>query len=151
MTDRRKSTATTAFGVGRRESHDASDFYARFTPPTISTSDTVRPVDPTLAPIHNRDSREIAEVFPADSVALVVTSPPYFVGKEYELAVAGDPETRGATPAVPTSYLDYLQMLHDVFASCVEVLEPGDVATAPAQIFRHQKRMAGIGFARRIT
>ena len=125
MTDRRKTTATTAFGVGRRESHDASDFYARFTPPEISTDDQVAAVPGSLGPIHNRDSREIVDVFPANSVALVVTSPPYFVGKEYELAVTGDPETRGAAPTVPTSYLDYLQMLHDVFASCVEVLEPG--------------------------
>ena len=44
MTERRKSTATTAFGVGRRESHDASDFYARFTAPEISTDDSVNPI-----------------------------------------------------------------------------------------------------------
>ncbi len=125
MSERRKSTATTAFGVGRRESHDASGFYARFTAPEISADDTVNAVPADLAPIHQRDSREIAEVFPADSVALVVTSPPYFVGKEYELAVTGDPDTRGSVPSVPTSYLDYLEMLHDVFAACVDVLEPG--------------------------
>ena len=33
VTERRKPTSTSAFGVGRRESHDASAFYARFTPP----------------------------------------------------------------------------------------------------------------------
>ncbi len=125
MTERRKSTATTAFGVGRRESHDASDFYARFTAPEISSDDSVNPIPDSLEPIHNRDSREISHVFPPNSVALVVTSPPYFVGKEYELAVTGDPQTRGAVPSVPESYLDYLQMLHDVFASCIDVLEPG--------------------------
>ena len=125
MTERRKTTATTAFGVGRRESHDASDFYARFTPPEISTDDTVNTVPEDLAPIHNRNSLEIAEVFPTNSVALVVTSPPYFVGKEYELAVTGDPDTRSGVPSVPESYLEYLQMLHDVFRACVEVLEPG--------------------------
>jgi DNA modification methylase len=125
VTERRKTTATTAFGVGRRESHDASDFYARFTPPEISTDDTVATVPEDLAPIHNRNSLEIAEVFPANSVALVVTSPPYFVGKEYELAVTGDPDTRSGVPSVPESYLEYLQMLHDVFRACVEVLEPG--------------------------
>ncbi|HEV7721679.1 MAG TPA: hypothetical protein VGO60_10360 [Iamia sp.] len=37
----RRPTATSAFGVGRRESHDASDFYARFTTPELSTDDTV--------------------------------------------------------------------------------------------------------------
>ena len=52
-----------------------------------------------------------------DSVALVVTSPPYFVGKEYE-------ETVGEG-LVPASYRDYLQMLRDVFAECKRKLEPG--------------------------
>lgn len=125
MSERRKSTATTAFGVGRRENHDASFFYERFRPPRISTDDTINPVPAELESIHCRDSREIALVLPAASVALVVTSPPYFVGKEYELAVTGDPDTRGSVPRVPTSYLDYLRMLHDVFSACVEVLEPG--------------------------
>ena len=40
MTER-KTTATTAFGVGKRESHDSSSFYERFTPPEISADDTV--------------------------------------------------------------------------------------------------------------
>jgi len=51
------------------------------------------------------------------SVALVVTSPPYFAGKQYEEEL----EREG----VPSSYLDYLQMLTDVFAECVRKLEPG--------------------------
>ena len=110
----RKPTATTAFGVGRRESHDSSSFYDRFTAPEISTDDRVNPIPDDLAPIHRRDSREIARVLPPSSVALVVTSPPYFVGKDYELAVTGDPDTRGSVPSVPTSYLDYLRMLHEV-------------------------------------
>ena len=64
-------------------------------------------------------------MLPDDSASLVVTSPPYFVGKEYELAVTGDPDTRSRVPSVPESYLEYLQMLHDVLRACVEVLEPG--------------------------
>ena len=34
-------TSTSSFGVGRRESHDATDFYARFAPPEISTDETI--------------------------------------------------------------------------------------------------------------
>ena len=124
---RQRGTATAAFGAGRRENHDASDFYSRFTPPEISADDTVNPVpEAVLAdPIKIADSRSIADVLPANSVALVVTSPPYFVGKEYELAVTGDPDTRDSAPSVPTSYIEYLEMLHDVFKACLEVLEPG--------------------------
>jgi site-specific DNA-methyltransferase (adenine-specific) len=51
------------------------------------------------------------------SVALVVTSPPYFAGKEYEEALGEG--------HVPGSYLDYLDMLTEVFAECVRCLEPG--------------------------
>ena len=57
---------------------------------------------------------------PDACVALVVTSPPYFVGKSYEDAIAA-----GADRRIPTSYFDYLAMLRDVFAECVRVLEPG--------------------------
>lgn len=51
------------------------------------------------------------------SVALVVTSPPYFAGKQYEEEL----EREG----VPGSYLEYLNLLTDVFRECVKKLEPG--------------------------
>ena len=124
---RGRSTSTSAFGAGRRENHDSSDFYARFTPPQVSHDETVNRVPKAVLadPIKIADARTIAEVLPANSVALVVTSPPYFVGKEYELAVAGDADTLGAAPSLPTSYLEFLEMLHDVFRACLTVLEPG--------------------------
>ena len=51
------------------------------------------------------------------SVALVVTSPPYFAGKEYEEAVGQG--------HIPADYVAFLDMLCDVFAECVRKLEPG--------------------------
>ena len=115
--DSRRGTATSSFGAGRREGHDASAFYARFAPPELSTDDRVKPADgfDHPQPIHG-DSRKM-EQLPDNSVALVVTSPPYFVGKDYEQAVAGR--------QVPESYVDYLTLLRDVFGECVRVLEPG--------------------------
>ena len=53
----------------------------------------------------------------ANSTALVVTSPPYFVGKDYEV----DIEKEG----IPASYIEYLQMLRSVFTECWRILEPG--------------------------
>ena len=123
---RKGATATQAFGAGRRESHDASEFYERFTPPVVSDDETVNAL-PSLKSLNlddwciNGDARDMA-LIPDNSVALVVTSPPYFVGKEYEQAVVGD---RDRSPAIPTTYLDYLQMLRDVFSECLRVLEPG--------------------------
>jgi len=51
------------------------------------------------------------------SVALLVTSPPYFTGKEYETDVAAG--------HVPSSYVEYLEMVRDVFAVSLRKLEPG--------------------------
>ena len=115
MSERRQPTATSSFGVSRRENHDASGFYARFTPPVVSDDDALE--EPSAV---NRiicgDARDMDDVAP-DSVALVVTSPPYFAGKEYELATGQG--------HVPGDYLEYLSMLTEVFAECVDKLEPG--------------------------
>ncbi|HLH47041.1 MAG TPA: site-specific DNA-methyltransferase, partial [Acidimicrobiales bacterium] len=111
----RRPTATSAFGVSKRENHDASAFYPRFTPPDVSGDNHVS-ADPRLDKLIVGDARRMDEV-PDSSVALVVTSPPYFAGKEYEQTLGA-----GTTPA---SYLDYLAMLRDVFAECVRALEPG--------------------------
>jgi DNA modification methylase len=111
----RRPTATSAFGSSRRENHDASAFYARFAAPRLSDDDVVHP-DKALDKVVLGDSRSMPEV-PDASVALVVTSPPYFAGKEYELELG--------TAGVPSTYLEYLGMLREVFAECVRVLEPG--------------------------
>ena len=115
MSERRQPTATSSFGVSRRENHDASGFYARFKAPEISGDDLVKEPE-AVDRIICGDARRMDEVTP-NSVALVVTSPPYFAGKEYELATGQG--------HVPGDYLEYLTMLTDVFAECVEKLEPG--------------------------
>jgi site-specific DNA-methyltransferase (adenine-specific) len=57
------------------------------------------------------------EEVPDGCVALVTTSPPYYSGKAYELALGEG--------HVPGSYVEFLGMLRDVFTECVRVLEPG--------------------------
>jgi DNA modification methylase len=108
-------TSTSSFGVGKRESHDSTDFYARFAAPEISDDaelGTSREVDV----IHVGDARDMSQV-PDGSVALIVTSPPYFAGKEYETALGEG--------HVPGDYIDYLTMLRDVLRESVRTLEPG--------------------------
>lgn len=117
---RRRSTSTSSFGVGRREGHDSSAFYDRFPVPDISgDAEVVRPPPTSLDRLWVGDARDMdacGQV--ADgSVALVVTSPPYFAGKEYEEAVGEG--------HVPADYVAYLDMLHKVFAECARKLEPG--------------------------
>lgn len=113
-----RPTSTSNFGVSRRESHDASAFYQRFTPPLLSDDDKVNlPSPESIDKIFAKDARRMLEDVAPSSVALVVTSPPYFAGKEYEEALGeGD---------VPEDYLNYLELLYEVFSECKKVLEPG--------------------------
>ncbi len=115
---RRRPTSTSSFGVGRREAHDSSPFYARFTAPRVSDDDDVSPhaAHDAIWVGDARDMDRFGDVANG-SVALVVTSPPYFAGKEYE-AVLG-------AGHVPADYEAYLRMLHDVFGQCFDKLEPG--------------------------
>ncbi|MEZ5376021.1 MAG: site-specific DNA-methyltransferase [Acidimicrobiales bacterium] len=126
MNERSDRTQTSSFGVGRREGHDASTFYARFAPPELSDDETVNRPDALIDKLGSGaalvgSSADMSEL-PDNSVALVITSPPYFVGKEYELAVTGDAD---GVSQIPGSYLEFLDMLRDVFAECRRVLEPG--------------------------
>lgn len=123
---RDERTQTSAFGVGRREGHDASAFYARFTPPALSEDEEVNRPRGLLdelgrGRIFHGSSTDMRQL-PDSSVALVVTSPPYFVGKEYELAVTGEADSDSR---IPGTYLEFLDMLREVFAECERVLEPG--------------------------
>ncbi|HUG32124.1 MAG TPA: site-specific DNA-methyltransferase [Acidimicrobiia bacterium] len=117
MTRRRLATATSEFGSGKRESHDSTSFYQRFAPPIVSGDERIEP--PVVVDrLFCQDARSITPDQVADrSVALVVTSPPYFTGKEYE--------TDMAAGHVPSSYVEYLEMLHDVLAASLPKLEPG--------------------------
>lgn len=117
MTRRRLATATSEFGSGKRESHDSTSFYRRFSPPVVSGDERVEaPV--TVDRLFCGDARNMTDDQVADrSVALCITSPPYFTGKEYE--------TNMAAGHVPSSYVEYLEMIHDVLAVCLAKLEPG--------------------------
>ncbi len=112
---KRRPTSTSNFGVGRRENHDSSAFYERFGVPELSPDSQVaerKAIDEIFVGPSN-DMHQLDD----DSVALVVTSPPYFAGKAYEEALGEG--------HIPATYLDYLLMLEEVFAECVKKLEPG--------------------------
>lgn len=107
----RVSTSTSEFGVGRRENHDASAFYARgLAPAEFSTDATVAVVPPRrLDRVYVHTAETMSEL-PDNSVALMVTSPPYHVGKDYDSDI---------------SYAEFLGMLARVMAETHRVLEPG--------------------------
>ena len=77
------ATRTSTFGVGKRESHDSSAFYGR----ELKQVELRHDREPSES--HVRDqffahSSEAMTELIDDCVALMVTSPPYHVGKDYD-------------------------------------------------------------------
>lgn len=108
---RRHHTETYAFGTGRRESHDASRYYDRSLF-TVDLDKVSRPAAPNpwcVDNVFNMDARTMDEI-DDNTVALMITSPPYHVGKEYD---------------TDEGFPEYLQMMTDVITETYRVLEPG--------------------------
>ncbi|HRW11006.1 MAG TPA: site-specific DNA-methyltransferase [Caldilineaceae bacterium] len=129
-----KKTTTSTFGVGRRESHDASAFYARqlhqspldqsplqqsTVPEEQKDANSGAATTPLSVPPKARAawadriycaSAERMGAIPDGSVALAFTSPPYNVGKDYE----GDLSMEG-----------YLALIETIAAEVYRVLLPG--------------------------
>jgi DNA modification methylase len=114
MPPKRKTTKTSAFGSPGRSGHDSSAFYAG-----KLYADQLKGEDngfvEALVPAASLDqifchSAEMMTELPDFSVHLVVTSPPYNVGKEYDADL-----TMG----------DYLAFLERTWAEAKRVLVPG--------------------------
>ena len=109
---KRAKTSTSAFGVSRRESHDASIYYnSRINKGIASQRDVGEPQELPETfrnVVLTGDARE--NPLPDNCVQLVVTSPPYNASKAYDDDLTLD---------------EYLKLLHDVFAECYRVLSPG--------------------------
>lgn len=109
-----KRTKTSAFGTSGRFGHDASEFYQKRLYQDIDVSDQARPQTPENAPeqvdvFHHADSRKMHHL-PDNSVHLMITSPPYNVGKEYDADL---------------SLSEYLDLLADVMSEVYRVLVDG--------------------------
>lgn len=107
-----ENTSTTSFGSPGREGHDASAFYnARLygnQPQSESEAYVENPIEnPNV--IFHRSSEEMKEL-PDNSVHLMVTSPPYNVGKEYDEDLTLE---------------EYLAFLRRVWKETYRVLVPG--------------------------
>ncbi len=109
-----KKTATTSFGSPGRIGHDASAFYsARLyedQPQTDSVPYLENPIPAEKLDSLIHGSSESMKELPDSSVHLVVTSPPYNVGKDYDSDL-----TLG----------DFLDFLKKVWVEVYRVLVPG--------------------------
>ena len=111
---RRKGTKTSAFGAPGRVGHDSSRFYRGKLYQGHETQEPItyveNPIDLALLDKVYCKSSENMEELPDNSVHLMVTSPPYNVGKEYDEDL---------------SLEDYRQLLRNVFQEVYRVLVPG--------------------------
>ena len=107
------ATSTASFGASKRESHDSSAYYARRMAapnrPPEPTGLVAEPPAEILDRIFAHTSEQMSEI-PDGSVSLMVTSPPYNVGKEYDEDLSLD---------------EYLGLLERVFRETYRVLEAG--------------------------
>jgi site-specific DNA-methyltransferase (adenine-specific) len=142
------TTKTSKFGVSKRESHDASEYYKRKMSGQKPLVGEV-PLQNNYAPgtildrIFVTSSRNMIEI-PDNSVHMMITSPPYNVGKEYD---------------ADYSLEVYLKLLTDVFTETYRVLvNGGRVAINVANVGRKpylplncyiSRIMQGIGFQMR--
>lgn len=110
----KKGTKTSPFGSPGRISHDSTPFYMSRLYEGISKGQKVKYVEnPVPQEVLNRifrKSSERMEELPDNSVHLMVTSPPYNAGKEYD---------RDLTPK------EYLEFLKGVWREVYRVLVPG--------------------------
>ena len=108
----RASTATSAFGVSKRESHDSSTYYNSRMNANLASSREVGLSQDLPEQFENvllqQDARSLP--LPDNCVQLVVTSPPYNASKVYDDDL---------------SLQEYLQLLEEVFSECYRVLSPG--------------------------
>jgi len=86
-----KKTRTSSFGVSGRVSHDSTPFYSRKLYkdnyiPKPKPKDLIenRVPEEFLDKIVLGDAREVLKKLPENSIHLMITSPPYNVGKEYD-------------------------------------------------------------------
>jgi DNA modification methylase len=110
----RKRTRTSAFGSPGRIGHDASAFYSGRLydgqAPPESASGTEAPIPSGILDSIMNSSSETMTELPDNSVHLMVTSPPYNVGKDYDQDL---------------SLEEYLSLLGRVWTEVRRVLVPG--------------------------
>lgn len=114
MSFKKRKTITSTFGSPGRRSHDASPFYAgrlyHDQPKEVSANFVENPVPiECLDRVYCSTAERMAEL-PDNSIHLMVTSPPYNVGKEYDADL---------------SLEEYLAFLEKVWMEVYRLLVPG--------------------------
>jgi site-specific DNA-methyltransferase (adenine-specific) len=110
----RKGTKTSSFGASKRESHDSTPFYDSRLYSKSKIDESIPEIENVVPPdvldgVLCQDSRKMDNI-PDSCIHLMVTSPPYNVGKDYDEDL---------------SLNEYVHMLKDVFSETHRVLVNG--------------------------
>lgn len=111
---KRKRTKTSSFGISGREGHDSSEFYSKQLYSEIPKEESGPYHENQLPPdvldkIFCQSAEKMTQI-PDNSIHLMITSPPYSVGKEYDQDL---------------SLSEYLSFLTTVWEEVFRVLVPG--------------------------
>ncbi len=114
MNKKRKGTKTSSFGTPGRVNHDSSEFYSSRLYEEFPTERNVEYEEKEIPEeyvdrIFSKSSENMEEL-PDNSIHLMVTSPPYNVGKEYDKNL---------------SFTEYREFLKRVWKEVYRVLVPG--------------------------
>ena len=130
----RESTKTSSFGVSKRESHDSTSFYSRRLYDNECEPELPSKENPIgrglLDTVQCVDSRDMS-IIPDESVHLMVTSPPYNVGKDYDLDLSLD-EYRGLVKRV---FSEVYKKLVNGGRACINVANLGRRPYIPLHTF----------------
>ncbi len=114
ITSKKNGTKTSSFGVSRRENHDSSTFYNSRLYTDVKFDEKLQEIENPVPPdildkVLCQDSQRMDNI-PDSCIHLMVTSPPYNVGKEYDKNLSFD---------------DYFVLLKNVFTETFRVLVNG--------------------------
>ena len=143
----RNGTKTRSFGVGVRENHDASAYYSRNLMPIgvkANINPDTRPDNPIAETAANRfflKSSESMDELDERCVHLMVTSPPYNVGKEYDDDLSMEEYLELIEKVLRETY----RVLVDGGRACVNVANIGRKPYIPLHAYVIQKA-AKVGF-----
>lgn len=112
---KKEGTQTSSFGTSGRINHDSSKFYNSKLYEGLNSGENNVIYTENIIPLENTNkifckSSEMMSEIPNDSVHLMVTSPPYNVGKDYDNNL---------------SLLEYRSLLKRVFNETYRVMVPG--------------------------
>jgi len=144
---KRKGTKTSSFGTSKRENHDSSKFYSSKLYKNNAAEQTLESIENSAGKLVDKvicqDSRNLKQI-PDSSVHLMITSPPYNVGKDYD----EDLDLEEYTSLLTDVFLEIHRVLVNGGRVCINIANVGRKPYIPYHKFIIDS-MLKVGFSMR--